>query len=120
MKDFSLIYNCKNIIKDKTCYKNPENPKCIDLIMTNHILFNIGLTRNVQMKLLSMISEIHFFNWENYLFEKLKKTVDVALKKHAPLKKRHVRANQALFINKTITKEIMKWSRLRNKFLKIK
>ena len=36
MKDFSLIYNCKNIIRDKTCYKNPaENPKCIDLIMTN-------------------------------------------------------------------------------------
>ena len=35
MKDFSLIYNCKNIIRYKACYKNPENPKYIDLIMTN-------------------------------------------------------------------------------------
>ena len=25
MKDFSLIYNCKNIIRYKTCYKNPES-----------------------------------------------------------------------------------------------
>ena len=35
MKDFSLIYNFKNTIWDKTYCKNPENPKCIDLIMTN-------------------------------------------------------------------------------------
>ena len=27
-KDFSLTYN-------ETCYKNPENPKCIDPIITN-------------------------------------------------------------------------------------
>ena len=24
MKDFSLIYNCKNIIRDKACYENAE------------------------------------------------------------------------------------------------
>ena len=35
VKDFSLIYNYKNITWDKTCYKNPENPNCIDLMMTN-------------------------------------------------------------------------------------
>ena len=35
VKDFSLIYNCKNIIRNKTYCKNPENPKCIDLTMTN-------------------------------------------------------------------------------------
>ena len=35
MKDFSLIYNCKNFVMDKTCYKNLENPKYIDPIMTN-------------------------------------------------------------------------------------
>ena len=96
MKDFSLTYNCKNTIKNKTCYKNQENPKCIDMIMTNMSksfenslaveaglsddhkmcstvlkvfstkqrphLFNIQVIRNFQMKLLSMISKIHFFN----------------------------------------------------------
>ena len=34
-KDFSPIYNSKNIIREKTCYKNPENPSCIDLIINN-------------------------------------------------------------------------------------
>ena len=29
------IYGCKNIVKDNTCYKNPINGTCIDLIITN-------------------------------------------------------------------------------------
>ena len=28
-------YNLKNLVKEPTCYKNPENPSCIDLILTN-------------------------------------------------------------------------------------
>ena len=32
------------------------------------------------------------------------------IQKHAPIKQRYVRANQAPFINKTINKEIMKRS----------
>ena len=39
---------------------------------------------------------------------------------HTPLKKRYVRANQAPFMNKRLSKEIMTRSRLRNKFLKTK
>ena len=35
MKYFCLIYNCKSIITDESCYKNLENPKTIDLIMIN-------------------------------------------------------------------------------------
>ena len=35
MKDFCQIYGCKNIIKEKTCFQNPINPTCIDLIITN-------------------------------------------------------------------------------------
>ena len=30
MKNFCQIYGCKNIVKDKTCFKNPINPTCID------------------------------------------------------------------------------------------
>ena len=33
--DFCQIYGCKNLIKDNTCFKNPEKPSCIDLIITN-------------------------------------------------------------------------------------
>ena len=35
MKDFCQIYGCKNIVKGKTCFKNPINPTYIDLIITN-------------------------------------------------------------------------------------
>ena len=35
MKNFCQIYGCKNIVKDKTCFKNPINPTSIDLIFTN-------------------------------------------------------------------------------------
>ena len=28
-------YNLKSLIREPTCYKNPENPSCIDLILTN-------------------------------------------------------------------------------------
>ena len=28
-------YDLKNIVKDKTCFRNPNNPSCIDLFITN-------------------------------------------------------------------------------------
>ena len=74
------------------------------------------------MKFLSMISEIHFFNstlaGKTFLLKNSKKTVEVIFKKYAPLKDRYARAYRAPFINKTVTKEIMKRSRVRNNFLK--
>ena len=35
VRDFCQIYGCKNLIKDKTCFKNPEKPSCIELNITN-------------------------------------------------------------------------------------
>ena len=32
---FLNIYNLNNLAKQKTCYKKPENPSCIDLILAN-------------------------------------------------------------------------------------
>ena len=49
-----------------------------------------------------------------------KAVLNEAIQKHAPIKQRYVRANQAPFINKTINKEIMKRSKLGNKFLNTK
>ena len=53
-------------------------------------------------------------------FDRLKAALDEAIQRHAPIKKRYVRAKQAPFINKKINKEIMKRSRLRDKFLNTK
>ena len=45
------IYNLKNSIIDKTCFKNPTKPTCIDLIVTNRpkcfqdaVVFETGLS----------------------------------------------------------------------------
>ena len=35
LSDFCEIYNLKNIVKDKTCFNNPNKTTCIDLIITN-------------------------------------------------------------------------------------
>ena len=34
-KNFMESHGLKNLVKEPTCYKNPQNPSCIDLIMTN-------------------------------------------------------------------------------------
>ena len=53
-------------------------------------------------------------------FDLFQAVLNEAIQKHAPIKRPYVRANQVPFINKTINKEIMKRSRLRNKFLNTK
>ena len=59
-------------------------------------------------------------NQQNILFKILKESLVITLDKHAPSKKRYVSANQFPFMNKKLSQEIMKRSRLRNKFLNAK
>ena len=35
MNDFCNVYNLLNLDKKPTCYKNPDNPSCINLFLTN-------------------------------------------------------------------------------------
>ena len=35
MDNFLVQNDLKNLVKEKTCYKNPENPSCIDLFLTS-------------------------------------------------------------------------------------
>ena len=37
IKDFCILYKLKNLIKVPTCFKNPDNPKIIDLMLTNSV-----------------------------------------------------------------------------------
>ena len=59
---------------------------------------------------------------DSYLtnFKGLQYTLQRALYKHAPLKKRYVRANQQNFMDKELNQAIMVRSKLRNKYLKSK
>ena len=56
MSEFLNMYSLKNLVSQKTCFKNPENPSCIDLILTNHSLifqnfFETGLSDFHKLKL---------------------------------------------------------------------
>ena len=35
LTDFCELYNLKNLITEPTCYKNPNNPSLVDIILTN-------------------------------------------------------------------------------------
>ena len=35
MTSFCTLFKQKNIMKEPTCYENPEYPSCIDLFLTN-------------------------------------------------------------------------------------
>ena len=35
VSDFCNTFDVANLIKEPTCYKNPQKPYCIDLILTN-------------------------------------------------------------------------------------
>ena len=157
ISDFCEIYNTKNFIKEKTFFKNPENPTCVDLILTNRprsfqdsTVVETGLSDFHKMCVTvmkmyhcqqrpSVITYRKFKDFSNIEFIKdpeehltkfehfdsvpsnlFKENVNTILEKHAPTTKKYVRANQAPFISKTLSKEIMKRSRLRKTFLNTK
>ena len=153
MKNLSDL-RCKNIIKDKTCLKNPIYPTCIDLIVTNipksfqepkvtetelsnfhkmsltvmKVFYNKQKPKIIQYRKCKGFSNEAFMHelesalarFSQISFGTFNSTVDNILQKHAPIKKRCVRANQASFINSRIHKEVMRRTCLRNKFIDIK
>ena len=132
-----------------TCYKSPDEPACIDLIQTNHSnyfqqnnVFETGLY-NFQMMVVTefkmgfqklkphVVAYGDNIRFDNEKFQTdiqscalnlkcFKETVLFILNKHAPIKRKFVRANEAPFITKELHKAILKRSRLRNTFLKTK
>ena len=77
-----------------------RNHKRIDNSLFRNDLLNELLSKNVQTKHL----------------DSFKATAQYIFDKHAPLKEKHVRCNQATFANKNLKKVIMTRSRLLNKF----
>ena len=35
LREFLFHYNAKNLVKENTCFRSTEHPKCIDLFLTN-------------------------------------------------------------------------------------
>ena len=74
-------------------------------------LFDISLFRT------ELKSRLEGLDKHDITYEQFEYTFMEVLNTHAPMKLKYVRANNAPFMNKNLSKAIMKRSRLRNKFL---
>ena len=145
MEDFCSLNNLESLISKPTCYKNHENPTCIDLILTNrpgyfqhsnvfetgisdfHLLIVTQLKMGFQKKLPKIITYRDYKKFDNakfrddvnnFAFDKLDVTIFNIFDKHAPIKQKYLRANEAPFMTKELHREIMKRSRLHINFLR--
>ena len=75
---------------------------------------------NTQSFRQDVFANLHEENVNINQLEKFLKVFKKVFDIHGPIKKRYMRANQGLFMNKTLQKAVMTRSRLRNKFLKNK
>ena len=154
LQDFLFERNLKNLVKEDTCFKNVNNPSCIDLFLTNcgpsfqhTTTVTTGLSDfhkmvvtvmkttfpKVQPKIvyyrdyknfdlyafrtdlrtqLSKINEKDYYHFEITFLE--------VLEKHAPMKKKVLRANDKPYMTKALRKAIMRRSTLKSKYLKSK
>ena len=148
---FSL-HELKNLVKEKTCFKNVSNPSCIDLFLTNNAL-SFQHTETVSTSLsdfhklvLTVLKtaiskskprEIHYRYYKKsdslkfnvdlknaFAHEKIESCIKfdevfmIVLNRHAPLKKKILRANHSPYMSKTLRKAIMRRSYLEKKYLK--
>ena len=155
MSSFCDTFHLISFIKERTRYKNLDNPSCIDLILTNKPLsfqnscvVETGLSDFHRMMLTvtkmtfqkrkprvinyrdykhfnnemfrdDLLSEIlnSYLEFDNS-FDEFLNVCRSTLVQHAPRKQKYARGNHMPFMNKTLSKEIMKRTKLRNKFLK--
>ena len=158
VKDFCDFYNLRSLINVPTCFKNYNNPTCIDLILTNRArsfqnscTIETGLSDFHKMIVTVMKTTfrklppkvIYYRDFRNFDNKNYRQAVLAASRNcigqssdgncdhffsicselldwYAPRKKKFIRGNQARFWNRELSKEAMKRTRLRNKFLKYK
>ena len=155
LRNFCDLYKLKNIVRKPTCFKNPDNPSCINLFLTNCSrsfqdaqVIETGLSDFHKMNL--TVLNLFFFTkrkhktifYRNYKkidnfkfkealnrelmkhdlnnidYEDFHEIVLSILNAHAPLKKKHPRANHTTFVTTEFQKAVMKRGRLRNIYFK--
>ena len=149
---FSIL-NLKSLGKKPKCFKNPNNPSCIDLFLTNAIrsfqytkVFETGSSDFHKLVVTVFKSTfrkspqkiITYRNYKNFLNDLLRDDLNSLLRKenmtleftsltsfteifetlnkHALIKEKYIRANQANFATKALRKAIMLRTKLLNIF----
>ena len=146
MSEFLYKNDSKNLVQEKTCFKNPDNLSygCIDLFITNSTnsfqnttTLATGLSDFHKMILTALKStfpklkpkEIIYRNFINFDLNNFKNNIrtnsqlvgnydgfEKVLNNHAPLKKKFIRANHVPYMTKALRKAIMKRSQLESKY----
>ena len=132
VNDFCNAYNLSNLLKEPTCSKNPDNPSCTELFLTNRPkCFQSTTTMETRIsdfhKMVITVLKIFYrkqkpkiFYYRNYkTFDANKEelnndllsidinnaelveftnTVLSILNKHAPIKRKCIRANNSAFL----------------------
>ena len=151
---FLYQHDLENLVKDKTCFKNANNPSTIDLFLTNNSLAFQNTTatftglsdcHKLVLTVLKTIfsknkpkelfyrdyKKFNFSDFNNelknifsrntvgscYQFEQIFLNV---LDKHAPMKRKLLRANHSAYISKPLRKAIMRRSHLEKVYYKNK
>ena len=154
LRNFCDLYKLKNLVREPTCIKNPDNPSYINFFLTNCSrgfqdtqVIETGLSdfHKINLTVLKICftkqknETIFYMNYTKFDNFKFKEALNRKLMKHdlnnteyenfheimlsifnvhAPLKKKHLRANHASFVTKEFRKTVMKRARLRNVYLK--
>ena len=145
-------YDANNLVKEPTCFKNPDNPSCIDLFLTNKrnsfqntLTVSTGLSdfhkmaatvlkttyrkpkpkeivyrnyKKLDKELFRAELKNAIMNGEVTNYHEFEKTFLKILNKHAPIKRRFIRANDVPYMTKALRKAIMRRSQLETKFHK--
>ena len=147
MHKFCSIYNLRNLCDKASCYKNPENPSCIDLFLTNSRFFQSTQTTEIGLsdyhRLVVTVLKIYLPNdqpkiityrdyeifymkccLEEFQLELVAKNVDIfqnvyinVLHVDSPEKQKYVSATQANFMDTELNHVTMVRSQLRHKYL---
>ena len=90
VNDFCNVYILSNFVKEPTCYKKPDNPFCIDLVLTRRpkcfqspMMMETGISDFYKM----VITVLNFFfirnkNQKSFPTETVKASMLVCLKKN--------------------------------------
>ena len=131
-KDFRDVHNLKNLIKVPTCFKNPERPTSIDVMLTNsYRSFQNSCAIETRLSDFHKIILIQYRDHKNFSeveyrefvvnlvsdhdqcpsYDVFLKKCKIALNSRALLKFKYFRSNHSPFMNKDISKAIMDCTR---------
>ena len=140
ISDFMSTYGLKSLVKQKACFKSPDNPSCIHLILINSLrsfqdssVFEMGLSdfHKLTTTVLKQYfpkpkpKKVNYRDYRNFRNDEFIAELHNEILKHDinNIEYQHIlnifiEANHGKFMAKGLHKAIIKLSRLRNKFLR--